>query len=366
MTSKITGIYCIINKINGKRYIGRSLDIANRWRLHRNELNSNRHKNDYLQNAWNKYGEDNFEFEILELCEADELDELEIHYIKKYDTFDNDEKGYNLESGGQYPKLSKSSKKKLSKTLRETKKKIKTSTGFYRVIIAKDESCFNGFKWVYGYRDNGKRVEISRTNLLELKGEVIRRGLDWAINDDWNALGSLFVDKNKPETKRKLTERHKLKISGNTSTTGFFRVNKHKDETCLKGFRYVYRYYEGDKRKELSSIDILKLKEKVIGKGLEWAIVDENKAEITLKESNKKVEKKFIHHTQESKERISKALGSLGIYGVTKKKCKTCKQGFYYEYRYCDDNNKIKRLYSVNLKKLKEKVIAEGLMWKEF
>ena len=51
---------------------------------------------------------------------------------------------------------------------------------------------------------------------------------------------------------------------------------------------------------------------------------------------------------------------------VTKKKCKTCKQGFYYEYRYCDDNNKIKRLYSVNLKKLKEKVIAEGLMWKEF
>lgn len=219
MTSKITGIYCIRNKINGKRYIGRSLDILNRWRMHRKELNSNKHKNDYLQNAWNKYGEDNFEFEILEQCGVNQLNKLEIQYIEKYGTFNNDEKGYNLESGGQYPKLSQSSKKKLSKSLQETRKKIKTSTGFYRVVIAKDETCFNGFRWVYGYRDNGKRVEISRTDLFELKKEVVGRGLDWIINDGRNALGSLFIDKNKPKLKRKLSEDHKKKLSDYWSKT---------------------------------------------------------------------------------------------------------------------------------------------------
>lgn len=92
MGSKLCGIYKITNKINNKMYIGQSKDIINRWDKHKNELNSNKHKNDYLQKSWNKYGEENFDFEIIVLCEPAELNRLEKHYIDKYDTFNNDKK----------------------------------------------------------------------------------------------------------------------------------------------------------------------------------------------------------------------------------------------------------------------------------
>ena len=58
------GIYKIINKIDGKYYIGRTNHFNLRWRQHCNELNRGNHHNQHLQNAWNKYGQNNFEFVI--------------------------------------------------------------------------------------------------------------------------------------------------------------------------------------------------------------------------------------------------------------------------------------------------------------
>lgn len=49
--------------------------------------------------------------------------------------------------------------------------------------------------------------------MLELKKEVLSRGLEWIINDSRNALGSLFIDKNKPKIKKTLSEEHKKKLS---------------------------------------------------------------------------------------------------------------------------------------------------------
>ena len=57
-----TGIYCIKNLENGKIYIGKSVNIKNRWISHRNTLKNNKHDNSYLQNSWNKYGESSFVF----------------------------------------------------------------------------------------------------------------------------------------------------------------------------------------------------------------------------------------------------------------------------------------------------------------
>ena len=96
----ISGIYCINNKINNKKYIGQSFDIYNRWNNHIWKLNNNRHGNKYLQHAWNKYGKDNFEFKIICSCDISELQKLEIYYIDKYNSFYK-YNGYNLTLGGE-------------------------------------------------------------------------------------------------------------------------------------------------------------------------------------------------------------------------------------------------------------------------
>lgn len=66
-TNKVSGIYIITNKVTGKLYIGESLDIYRRWHdEHIPQLRKNRHYNKELQKDFNKYGEENFIFEILE------------------------------------------------------------------------------------------------------------------------------------------------------------------------------------------------------------------------------------------------------------------------------------------------------------
>jgi predicted GIY-YIG superfamily endonuclease len=91
------GIYKIQNLLNGKIYIGQSVDIEKRWSTHKAELKNNYHHNIHLQSAWNKYGENNFEFSIVEECIIDQLNQREIYWISQFNSFEN---GYNLTPGG--------------------------------------------------------------------------------------------------------------------------------------------------------------------------------------------------------------------------------------------------------------------------
>jgi group I intron endonuclease len=78
----ITGIYQILNLTNNKKYIGSSANyLSRRKATHLYYLRKNCHPNIYLQRAWNKYGEQNFRFEILEKCEPDKCIEREQYYI---------------------------------------------------------------------------------------------------------------------------------------------------------------------------------------------------------------------------------------------------------------------------------------------
>lgn len=73
MKEKICGIYKIINIVNNKVYIGSSTDTKTREKSHKKELRGGRHFNKYLQRAWDKYGETNFKFQVIEELEVDKI-----------------------------------------------------------------------------------------------------------------------------------------------------------------------------------------------------------------------------------------------------------------------------------------------------
>lgn len=109
-------IYKIENLINNKVYIGQTKQKVNyRYSQHFSRLRNNNHQNNYLQNSFNKYGEENFKFEVVCECESlDELNEKEAYYIEEFSSMDSNN-GYNLQSGGKNYSHSSISKQKMSK-----------------------------------------------------------------------------------------------------------------------------------------------------------------------------------------------------------------------------------------------------------
>lgn len=92
-------IYRIYNTITCKNYIGvTKQDVQERWAQHRRQLQHNEHVNVKLQSSWNKHGEQNFFFEVLETdVPLTDLYHKEINYIAQFDSYNN---GYNLTRGG--------------------------------------------------------------------------------------------------------------------------------------------------------------------------------------------------------------------------------------------------------------------------
>ena len=78
---KKSGIYCIVNTDNQKKYVGSSKNIYQRLQKHRVYLRKNMHENKKLQNSWNKHGEDSFQYFILEFCPEEQLLAREQFYI---------------------------------------------------------------------------------------------------------------------------------------------------------------------------------------------------------------------------------------------------------------------------------------------
>lgn len=85
------GIYKITNKLNNKVYIGQSNNVLRRLSEHKKQRKVD------IDSYINVLGVDNFEFEILEECSKEELNEKEQQYIEQYNSMKD---GYNIQQGG--------------------------------------------------------------------------------------------------------------------------------------------------------------------------------------------------------------------------------------------------------------------------
>lgn len=123
MKEDFAGVYCILNNVNKKIYIGSSIHIKRRISEHKRALLNNRHENSHLQRAWNKYGENNFEFEVLEKYDGNNINELRLleqYWMDWYKSYERS-RGYNIskyaEGSGGYI-VSEETKQKISRALK--------------------------------------------------------------------------------------------------------------------------------------------------------------------------------------------------------------------------------------------------------
>ncbi len=142
----IIGVYQIKNLITNKYYIGSSiLSLKRRGAIHKCKLIKGNHHSNKLQNSFNKYGINNFDFEIIEKCNKENCIEREQYYIDLYDSYNN---GYNClpfakDNGGRI--VTQETRDKIRNTLRGRKRSPmsreaieKQSTAKYKIILQYD------------------------------------------------------------------------------------------------------------------------------------------------------------------------------------------------------------------------------------
>lgn len=78
---RVSGVYQIVNLVNGNCYVGSSVQIESRIFKHLSFLRRGDHANAHLQAAFRKYGEQSFDYILLESCERLEILAREQHYI---------------------------------------------------------------------------------------------------------------------------------------------------------------------------------------------------------------------------------------------------------------------------------------------
>lgn len=183
-----SGIYIITCIINSKIYVGRSKDYKSRLQQHKRELVKNIHYNIYLQSAVNKYGIENFTFELLEEHEEDFLPSMENYWCNLLNSHNRDY-GYNIDPTSPFGKIANAeeTKKRISrkkteeerlkisignkgkKLSRESIEKTRNKTIGLRRTEEQKERIKNGVK-------NGKKPAFSKERLEKLSKSLKERG----------------------------------------------------------------------------------------------------------------------------------------------------------------------------------------------
>lgn len=158
---KDSGVYKITNLLNNKMYIGSSVNLVNRSTNHRKNLKDNKHDNLHLQSSYNKYGGQNFLFEVIEYCNREILIEREQYWIDFYKVTDP-KNGYNKRL-----KADSNFGCKRSPMKQETKEKMRL------IGLERSEEVA---EWASKFHKGRKRTQETRDKMSEsFKGRVMKQ-----------------------------------------------------------------------------------------------------------------------------------------------------------------------------------------------
>jgi len=151
-----SGIYKITNIINNKIYIGSAVNFNKRWNAHRSELKLNKHHCKHLQNSYNKYNENCFIYEIIEI--VDNINDLLIKEQYWIDLLKPDYNTSKIAGSSLGVKASKETKKKIGEA---NKKRI--GNGISELMKAKALEANIGNKYNLGRILNSEhKIKISK------------------------------------------------------------------------------------------------------------------------------------------------------------------------------------------------------------
>ncbi len=227
-------IYKATNKINGKIYIGQTVQSLNRRVRGHISRSLNNRDSSYFHRAINKYGKENFEWGIISKHNSlEELNRAEIEMIKRYNTF---ESGYNLDLGGKGSVGFKHSEK--TKNKMSTSKKGKRNSNYGKVFTKehreklsnshKGKSCLRG-KDSPNY---GKKLSSSHKRKIGISGK-----------------GRIVSEK----TKKKISE---TRINNKSTAKKYVIISPEKEKFFVYGLRNFCRNY---KKEKLNHANLIKV-----------------------------------------------------------------------------------------------------------
>lgn len=169
----VSGIYYILDRTTGTVYVGSSIDIYRRLKVHYNSLLKNLHSNSYLQNTWNKRKEEDFLLGVLSSSIEDDLLLIhEQHWIDFFDSSDRD-KGFNLSPTA-------GSNLGFKKTKEQINNNVKALQGAHKTILSAEEAS----KVKELLNKKISMTEIARLFKVEYETiRSIRRGLSFKYID---------------------------------------------------------------------------------------------------------------------------------------------------------------------------------------